>query len=167
METENNASSQELLSSRKARRWIKEWSKNNRKYISHRISFLEDELASVVKQGKDLTVKLQIIEGLRKSYKIKESTFKQKARLKCDLEGVVNSKFFHRVMQYRRKKNAIHGITSNNTWISEPEEIKKVFLSYYKDPFQPKSKVLNLKQKKLVFLGISQVEADSLSGSIS
>lgn len=63
METENNASSQELPSSRKARRWIKEWSKNNRKYISHRTSFLEDELASVVKQGKDLTVKLRSLRG--------------------------------------------------------------------------------------------------------
>lgn len=69
---------------------------------------------------------------------------KKKARIKWDLEGELNTKFFHMHVQYRRRRNFIHGVSVNNQWIEEPDAVKYNFFQFFKGLFTPKFIVLRL-----------------------
>ncbi|GJT04635.1 putative RNA-directed DNA polymerase, eukaryota, reverse transcriptase zinc-binding domain protein [Tanacetum coccineum] len=53
-----------------------------------------------------------------------------------DIEGDENFKFFHGMINNKRRSQAITGILHDGLWISDPLLIKEDFLNYYKDKFQ-------------------------------
>ncbi|GJZ38825.1 putative RNA-directed DNA polymerase, eukaryota, reverse transcriptase zinc-binding domain protein [Tanacetum coccineum] len=59
----------------------------------------------------------------------------QKARLKWDVEGDENSKFFHGIINSKRKSQMINGILHEGEWITDPKDIKTAFLNFYKAKF--------------------------------
>lgn len=126
---------QSLQSWRTIRKLIKQWSRENKIDITKHISSLEEKLASADKQGTIINIKLQISEELRKAYRDRESMIKKKSRLKWDLEGDNNTKFFHRTVQHRRRKNSIHGVLNNGCWITNPNEVKEIFIQYFENQF--------------------------------
>ncbi|GJU51774.1 hypothetical protein Tco_1221329 [Tanacetum coccineum] len=60
----------------------------------------------------------------------------QKARIKWDIEGDENTKFFHTLIKQNRRRQAIQGIMVDGTWVSNPLQVKEAFLDFYKDKFQ-------------------------------
>jgi len=60
-----------------------------------------------------------------------ESLLRQKARTKWIKEGDCNSGYFHKIINYNRRHNAIKGVWLNGVWVEEPiivkEEIRKFF----------------------------------------
>nr|GFB28761.1 RNA-directed DNA polymerase, eukaryota, reverse transcriptase zinc-binding domain protein [Tanacetum cinerariifolium] len=59
----------------------------------------------------------------------------QKARVKWEVEGDENFKFFHGLINSRRKSQLIHGIMHEGVWLSDPKNIKEAFLNFYKKRF--------------------------------
>lgn len=59
----------------------------------------------------------------------------QKAKIKWLQEGDVNSNFFHRAINFRRKRNELVGITLNGVWNEEVEEVKKGVRDFFKNQF--------------------------------
>nr|GFB01708.1 RNA-directed DNA polymerase, eukaryota, reverse transcriptase zinc-binding domain protein [Tanacetum cinerariifolium] len=59
----------------------------------------------------------------------------QKARVKWEVEGDENSKFFHGLINSRRKSQSIQGIMHEGVWLSDPKDIKEAFLNFYKKKF--------------------------------
>nr|GEU37599.1 pescadillo homolog [Tanacetum cinerariifolium] len=59
----------------------------------------------------------------------------QKARVKSEVEGDENSKFFHGLINSRRKSQSIHGIMHGGVWLSDPKDIKEAFLNFYKKKY--------------------------------
>nr|GEZ35848.1 RNA-directed DNA polymerase, eukaryota [Tanacetum cinerariifolium] len=59
----------------------------------------------------------------------------QKVRVKWEVEGDENSKFFHGLINSRRKSQSIHGIMHEGVWLSNPKDIKEAFLNFYKKKF--------------------------------
>ncbi|GJZ50112.1 RNA-directed DNA polymerase, eukaryota, reverse transcriptase zinc-binding domain protein [Tanacetum coccineum] len=59
----------------------------------------------------------------------------QKARIRWDVEGDENFKFFHGIFNSKRKSQSIQGILQEGVWISDPSVIKMVFLNFYKEKF--------------------------------
>lgn len=55
----------------------------------------------------------------------RESLFKQKSRVKWIKESNCNSKFFHIVVNWRRRKNMIRGIEVDKSWVEEPSVVKE------------------------------------------
>ncbi|GKD16835.1 putative RNA-directed DNA polymerase, eukaryota, reverse transcriptase zinc-binding domain protein [Tanacetum coccineum] len=60
----------------------------------------------------------------------------QKAHIKWDIEGDENSKFFHGLINQKRRNQMINGIMVEGNWITNPCLIKDAFLQFYKRKFQ-------------------------------
>ncbi|GKE82092.1 RNA-directed DNA polymerase, eukaryota, reverse transcriptase zinc-binding domain protein, partial [Tanacetum coccineum] len=60
----------------------------------------------------------------------------QKARIKWDIEGDENSKFFHGLIKKKRRAQMIYGIMKEGVWISDPSQIKEEFLNFFKEKFK-------------------------------
>lgn len=60
---------------------------------------------------------------------------RQRARLKWKLDGDANTKFFHKVIQYRKLWNKIHCIAVGNIIYSEPNGIKKAVYNHFHNFF--------------------------------
>lgn len=60
----------------------------------------------------------------------------QKARIKWDIEGARTQKKFHVVIKKQQKRQAIQGIMLDDTWCSDPVQVKDAFLAFYNDKFQ-------------------------------
>ncbi|GJY53364.1 RNA-directed DNA polymerase, eukaryota, reverse transcriptase zinc-binding domain protein [Tanacetum coccineum] len=60
----------------------------------------------------------------------------QKARVKWDIEGDENTKFFYRLINQKRRNQIINGIMVDGNWITDPGLIKDAFFQFYKVKFQ-------------------------------
>ncbi|GKC77127.1 hypothetical protein Tco_1127901, partial [Tanacetum coccineum] len=56
----------------------------------------------------------------------------QKARVRWDVEGEENTKFFYGIINSKRNTRMIKGILHEGTWITDPLDIKSAFLNFYK-----------------------------------
>ncbi|GJU17535.1 hypothetical protein Tco_1145501 [Tanacetum coccineum] len=59
----------------------------------------------------------------------------RKPRVKWEVERDENSKFFHGLINSRRKSQTVQGIMLDGVWNFEPKDIKSAFLDFYKDKF--------------------------------
>lgn len=108
------------------------------------ISILEEEQSMLDKGMGSIYDKWNIVGELKKSYEIRDSKLRQKARLKWDFEGNMNTKFFHRYIQYKRKKNSIYGIWNEGQWVSDPVAVKETFFTHFKNLFGKKDMYGNI-----------------------
>ncbi|GJZ72826.1 RNA-directed DNA polymerase, eukaryota, reverse transcriptase zinc-binding domain protein [Tanacetum coccineum] len=60
----------------------------------------------------------------------------QKSRINWDIKGDENSKFFHGIVNQRRRTNSIHGIMCDGTWVSDLLIVKDTFLNFFKEKFE-------------------------------
>ncbi|GJU08291.1 RNA-directed DNA polymerase, eukaryota, reverse transcriptase zinc-binding domain protein, partial [Tanacetum coccineum] len=60
----------------------------------------------------------------------------QKARVKWDIEEDENTKFFHGLINQKKRNQMINGIMVEGNWITDPNLIKDVFFQFYKVKFQ-------------------------------
>ncbi|GJZ72750.1 putative RNA-directed DNA polymerase, eukaryota, reverse transcriptase zinc-binding domain protein, partial [Tanacetum coccineum] len=67
----------------------------------------------------------------------------QKAHIKWDVEGDENSKFFHGIINSRRKSQMIQGIMLDGEWITHPIIIKSAFLDFFKERFNTHGSLMN------------------------
>ncbi|KAH1204406.1 DNA topoisomerase 2-binding protein 1-A [Glycine max] len=64
-----------------------------------------------------------------------ESMLRQKARVNWIKEGDRNSAYFHKIINYRRRHNAIQGLTIDGMWIQEPSSVKNEAFNHFKERF--------------------------------
>ncbi|GJX63142.1 putative RNA-directed DNA polymerase, eukaryota, reverse transcriptase zinc-binding domain protein [Tanacetum coccineum] len=57
----------------------------------------------------------------------------QKARVKWDIKGDKNSKFFHGLIKQKRRAQMINGIMKEGVWILDPSQIKEEFLNFFNE----------------------------------
>ncbi|KAL4563411.1 hypothetical protein LXL04_027452 [Taraxacum kok-saghyz] len=62
--------------------------------------------------------------------------YMQKSKLKWVVEGDENSKFFHGVLNRRRKQMAVHGVMVNGVWVSDPQAVKDTFFDFFHSKFK-------------------------------
>ncbi|GJY70812.1 RNA-directed DNA polymerase, eukaryota [Tanacetum coccineum] len=60
----------------------------------------------------------------------------QKAKIKWAVESDKNSKFFHGIINKKRRQLAIQGIKRDGIWITDPDLIKTTFFKIFKEKFQ-------------------------------
>lgn len=73
---------------------------------------------------------------LFRDLKWKNSLMYQKSRSRWLREGDGNTRFFHNVINRRRKRNELVGIHINGTWREEVKEVKQGMFEYFKNHFK-------------------------------
>ncbi|GJU62812.1 RNA-directed DNA polymerase, eukaryota [Tanacetum coccineum] len=127
---------------------IKGWSKNrsssqsrDKEDLIRKIKDFDDNIASGtgdVMVGSQRSIWLS---NLRRLELEENLDFSQKAKIKWGIEADENSKFFHAIVNQKRRYLSIHGIKHEGQWISEPHRIKAVFYSFFVTKFQRKNVV--------------------------
>ncbi|XP_058746325.1 uncharacterized protein LOC131619219 [Vicia villosa] len=67
--------------------------------------------------------------------RIKDNLLFQNSRLKWDLDGDANTKFFHSVMKERRRLNHIGSISTDSGFLAKVGEVKDGFWSHFSSKF--------------------------------
>lgn len=59
----------------------------------------------------------------------------KKSREKWIREGDTNSKFFHNAINFKRKRNGIHGLLVNDNWIEGVNEVREEVYNHFSKQF--------------------------------
>nr|GEX20199.1 putative ribonuclease H protein At1g65750 family [Tanacetum cinerariifolium] len=93
---------------------------------------------------KNVKEALRIWSKESKQWEIKDkeyvSMLRQKTRLKWDVEGDENTKFFHSYVRRRNNKCNIRGLVVNEIWYEDPKTIKAEMARHYKTLFSERSR---------------------------
>ena len=73
-------------------------------------------------------------EELKKATSYHESLLRKKSRCKWIAEGDSNTKYFHLVINWRRRKDMIQGLHTDGLWVEEPRRVKGV-LEFFQQRF--------------------------------
>lgn len=98
--------------------------------------------------------------------KKKESLDAQKSRSRWIKQGDSNSRYFHNLMKFRKRKNGITGIHHHNSWLEDPPAVKEAIRSFFDNQFKEKASFRPSLQN-LDFSSISMMEAISLEAEFS
>lgn len=119
------------------KQWNQERSKGrNRDSITREIADVDLLLSSSARSVDLVTSRENLIRELRE-FNLRESKdLQQKAKVKWATEGDENSKFFHAIINAKRKSSRINGVKHNGVWIEQPDEIKSCFRNYFANKFK-------------------------------
>nr|KYP65910.1 Transposon TX1 uncharacterized [Cajanus cajan] len=101
-----------------------------------------------------------------------ESILAQKSRVCWLKEGDMNTKFFHLMINWRRRKNELKGLYINGVWSDEPKVVKAHVKDFFQQRFQEQPqprpaldgvrfKVLTSEQNELLIAPFTEVEIRS------
>ncbi|GJW94473.1 RNA-directed DNA polymerase, eukaryota, reverse transcriptase zinc-binding domain protein [Tanacetum coccineum] len=113
--------------------------KENRKKIPvalEEINSIEKRIDEGSAMPSDNDHRLILLQEIEKIDKFASMDIIQKAHVKWDIEGDENSKFFHGLINQKRRNQMINGIMVEGNWITNPCLIKDAFLQFYKRKFQ-------------------------------
>ncbi|GJY49891.1 RNA-directed DNA polymerase, eukaryota, reverse transcriptase zinc-binding domain protein [Tanacetum coccineum] len=68
----------------------------------------------------------------------------QKARVRWDVEGDENMKFFHRILKQKRHQQMVQGIMIDGEWVTIPLQVKTAFNKFYKEKFDASDSLMEL-----------------------
>ncbi|GKV21933.1 hypothetical protein SLEP1_g31856 [Rubroshorea leprosula] len=121
---------------------LKVWSGSSMTTIEKNIMEAEVEIEELDKKGENSLLTHSDIERRRGCFidlwnnlKIKESMWQQKSRKMWLKEGDANTKFFHRSVNGRRRRNEICSILVNGKQLTGVTEIKEGVAEYFKNIF--------------------------------
>ncbi|GJU85983.1 RNA-directed DNA polymerase, eukaryota, reverse transcriptase zinc-binding domain protein [Tanacetum coccineum] len=121
------------------KKWQADVRKNDRSQkhgILSEIKDIEKKIDDGSTSTSDHEKRIKLLQDIDKLDNLEALDLIQKAHIKWDIEGDENSKFFHGMINNKRRSQAITSILHDGVWISEPPLIKEVFLNYYKEKFQ-------------------------------
>nr|GEU98378.1 RNA-directed DNA polymerase, eukaryota, reverse transcriptase zinc-binding domain protein [Tanacetum cinerariifolium] len=121
---------------------IKDWSHNLRRGdVSHyqevelRLIEIEEKIDKRVASDEERQKMMKLLKECDDLNKLQEMDTFQKARVKWDVEGDENSKFFHGILKQKRNQQMVKGIMINGECVRSHQQVKMAFLNFYKEKF--------------------------------
>nr|GEX29051.1 RNA-directed DNA polymerase, eukaryota, reverse transcriptase zinc-binding domain protein [Tanacetum cinerariifolium] len=108
---------------------------NRKKEAIALLQDIDHKIDSSVASDSEKQARLQLLHEIHNIDRIESMDLFQKARIKWDIEGDENTKFFHSLIKQNRRRQAIQGIMVDGTWVSNPVQVKEAFLDFYKEKF--------------------------------
>ncbi|GJX81479.1 RNA-directed DNA polymerase, eukaryota [Tanacetum coccineum] len=110
--------------------------RNRKTAAIEELSSIEKKIDAGSATHSDTVNRLKLLHELEDIDKFASMDLIQKVRVKWDIEGDENSKFFHGLINKKRQNQMINGIMVEVNWITDPILIKDAFFQLYKDKFQ-------------------------------
>ncbi|GJV46735.1 putative RNA-directed DNA polymerase, eukaryota, reverse transcriptase zinc-binding domain protein, partial [Tanacetum coccineum] len=85
------------------------------------IKTLEDKIEEGSASNEDCESRLKLLHDLDKLDTLEAMDSFQKARIKWDVKGDENTKFFHCLINQKRRCNSIKGIMHEGAWVTDPQ----------------------------------------------
>lgn len=122
---------------------IKEWNKDHFGDTFSRFKRLEEELNKIEEESADRPLddnerilKKKLQQQVWEAAQTHESLLRQKARSRWIKEGDCNSRYFHLMMNSRRRSNSLNGLLVGGVWKEEPAEVKEEVRRFFSQRFQ-------------------------------
>ncbi|GJU75640.1 putative RNA-directed DNA polymerase, eukaryota, reverse transcriptase zinc-binding domain protein [Tanacetum coccineum] len=100
----------------------------------------DDLIEKIIDDGietpSDRDTRMQLLQEINKLDNFEALDLIQKAQIKWDIKGDENPKFFHGLINQKRRYQSIKGIMHDGVWITDLIHIKELFLNLFKDKFQ-------------------------------
>nr|GEV64540.1 RNA-directed DNA polymerase, eukaryota, reverse transcriptase zinc-binding domain protein [Tanacetum cinerariifolium] len=109
---------------------------SRRKSIVVELRSLEQKIEDDHATDEEKVIRTNRLKELDDLEKIESIDLAQKARVEWEVDGDENSKFFHCLINSKRKSQTIHGIMHEGIWLNELNDIKEAFVNFYKDKFR-------------------------------
>ncbi|KAH1197835.1 hypothetical protein GmHk_18G051524 [Glycine max] len=103
--------------------------------LKKELNALEDGLTNRILSQDEVKIKKSLQEQLWNAAYAVESMLRQKDRVRWLKEGDINSNYFHRLINHRRRQNVIQGLFINGVWVHDPSSVKNAALHYFKSRF--------------------------------
>ncbi|GJZ74415.1 RNA-directed DNA polymerase, eukaryota [Tanacetum coccineum] len=152
---------------------IKDWSLNRKNSQNREKEELVRKIisfdADIISRPTDFVANDQRsnwVDSLRKIEVNEAFDFSQKAKIKWCIEADENSKFFHAMVNQKRRYLSIHGIKVDGHWIEEPLGIKEAFTSFFENKFKS-IEVTQVINRSPFYKSLSSEQSSSLDSSIS
>ncbi|KAJ9556808.1 hypothetical protein OSB04_011422 [Centaurea solstitialis] len=149
--------------------WRKSVSEDNRKFsedIKKKLNVLETLEEVVGLLSEERVEKDLFLKNLRELEERELLDLKQKAKVNWLKQGDENSRFFHTMVNARRRKNRMHGLSINGVWSNEPSSLKSHVFDFFLNKYKECSDV-NLKFRSSQLRKISDSQKLSLVAPIS
>lgn len=121
---------------------LKMWNRDHFGSIDTKISLLRKEIKDLDERDdlgrlseEEAIRRREIMAQLLLQLNNKKSLLSQKARLRWLREGDVNSKTFHRAINYRRNINRLMGLEIRGDWIDDPRKVKEAVREHFQNLF--------------------------------
>ncbi|GKB99552.1 RNA-directed DNA polymerase, eukaryota, reverse transcriptase zinc-binding domain protein [Tanacetum coccineum] len=106
---------------------IKDWLKItriNERHHKKEILNLEAKIDSNIASLEERQSRINLLHEIDKIDNLEALDLLQKSRIRWDIEGDENSKFFHCLVNQKRRNNSIHGIMHEGVWLTAPHQVK-------------------------------------------
>ncbi|GKC78965.1 hypothetical protein Tco_1129739, partial [Tanacetum coccineum] len=104
--------------------------------VSLALNDLDQKIDMGIASDQDKSDRLQLLYEKTELDCISDMDLVQKSRIKWDIEGDENSKFFHGLINKKRRQQMVRGVIINGMWNTDPYQVKNAFFQYYQDKFQ-------------------------------
>lgn len=128
----NSRSSNIQIKFKRLKEYAKQWNESGFGNINLNITKAKHQKELADLNNAHALVKKKIKHELNDLYIKKISMLNQTARSNWQLLGEKNTKFFHRAIMKRRKRNTLLRLQVGNVWKSDQNNIKDAFYSHYR-----------------------------------
>ncbi|XP_028196646.1 uncharacterized protein LOC114381576 [Glycine soja] len=120
---------------------LKTWSRDNCgdlgnkvKQTQKKLNDLEDSLTAHPSEQKIQQLKKPQSDLWEQSF-LHESIVRQKSRSKWIKQGDGNTSYFHRIINFSRRRNALRGLHIDGNWVDKPAVVKAAILQHFQARF--------------------------------
>nr|GEU50867.1 RNA-directed DNA polymerase, eukaryota [Tanacetum cinerariifolium] len=127
--------------------WLRDTKNTERRHkeeVLVALKNLEIKIDSITASSEDRVSRTKLLYEINKIDKLETLDLHQKSRIKWDVEGDENFKFFHGLVNQIRRTNSIPNIMSDGTWVANPLQVKETFLNFFKLKLQPHKSMIDL-----------------------
>lgn len=121
---------------------LKDWNRNTFGHVDRDIEQAKAEIEKLDVKAEERTLseadvlkRREEVAKYFRSVRQKDSLLYQKAKIKWLREGDVNSSFFHRCTNKRRKNNEIHGLYIDGRWCDTVSDVKTGIKEHFRRRF--------------------------------
>ncbi|GKD31485.1 RNA-directed DNA polymerase, eukaryota, reverse transcriptase zinc-binding domain protein, partial [Tanacetum coccineum] len=130
----------------KIKQWVAVNKRNEdtrKKDLMKDLRILDDKIEVGLASNDDRDKRIEIIQEDHNLANLEDMDTVQKARVKWDMEGDENSKFFHGLINKKQRTQSINGIMHEGVWITNPIRIKEAFLNFFKEKFKANDSMIS------------------------